>query len=127
MIRNSGRSFLRYEHRTEPLLPPRLFFRRVTRHTLLALAFLVLSLLLGVLGYRFMAGLSWVDAFLNTAMMLGGMGQISPLPDDAGKLFASLYALYAGIAFLTTFAVLIAPFAHRTLHRFHLDDVSRDS
>lgn len=119
------KSILRYEHRSEPMLPRSLFLRRVALHASLATVFLLLSLLVGVLGYRFFAGLTWLDAFLNAAMILGGMGQVSPLPGEGGKVFASLYALYAGVAFLATFAVLVAPFAHRLLHRLHLDQEGR--
>lgn len=111
-----------YEHRSEPLLPRHLFIRRIFIHAALVIAFVWLSIALGVLGFHLLGELSWMDAFLNAAMLLGGMGLVSELATAGGKIFASLYALYAGIAFLTVAAVLIAPFAHRFLHGLHLEE-----
>jgi hypothetical protein len=99
-----------------------LFIRRIFYHVVLALTVVSASLGIGVLGYRFFAGLSWIDALMNAAMILGGMGPVNELSTDSGKLFASFYALYAGVAFLTIAAVLTAPFAHRLLHSLHLED-----
>jgi len=82
--------------------------------------FLAASLGLGVLGYHWLRGLGWVDAVLNASMILTGMGPVSPMPTDAAKLFASAYAVFSGVAFLTTFSILIAPVLHRVLHRLHL-------
>jgi hypothetical protein len=93
---------------------------------LLALTVVAVSLAIGVLGYRFFAGLSWIDALMNAAMILGGMGPVNELSTDSGKLFASVYALYAGVAFLAIAAVMIAPFVHRLLHSLHLEDADRD-
>lgn len=70
-------------------------------------------------GYHFLEGLSWLDGFLNAAMLLGGMGPVAPLQTPAGKLFAGFYALYAGLLFITVAGLLAAPVAHRLLHRFH--------
>lgn len=82
---------------------------------------IAVSLLVGVLGYRHLAGLSWTDSLLNAAMILGGMGPVDPLPGDGAKLFASAYALYSGVALLTTVSLLLAPAVHRVLHRMHLE------
>jgi hypothetical protein len=120
-LRVSFCRILRYEHRSQPLLAA-LFVRRVLEHLGIAIAFIIVSLVLGVLGYHYLAGMSWIDSLLNASMILGGMGPVTPLTNNQGKLFASFYALYAGIAFLATSAVLLAPFAHRVLHRLHLDD-----
>ncbi len=79
------------------------------------------SLALGVLGYHLIAGLSWLDALLNASMILTGMGPVNEIATAAGKLFASFYALFSGVAFLTIVAVLLAPAVHRFLHRFHLE------
>ena len=79
------------------------------------------SLALGVLGYHLLGGLSWLDALVNASMILTGMGPVDGIPTVAGKLFASFYALFSGVAFLTIVAVLLAPAVHRFLHRFHLD------
>jgi hypothetical protein len=79
------------------------------------------SLAIGVLGYRLLEGLSWIDAFLNASMILGGMGEINELHTDAGKIFASIYALFSGGVFLAVASILIAPIAHRIMHRLHLE------
>ena len=115
------------EHRRQPLVPRAVYLRRLLRHGGIALSLIAGSLLLGVLGYRFIGGLAWVDAIENAAMILGGMGPTSPLTTDAAKLFAAFYALFSGIVFLVGVAVLLAPVVHRFLHRFHLgeDDNTR--
>jgi asparagine N-glycosylation enzyme membrane subunit Stt3 len=111
-----------YEHRKQPLLTRRQFLRRMGRHTVAALVVLVVSLGMGILGYRLTEHLAWLDALLNASMILGGMGPVDPMRTEAGKLFASLYALFSGVAFLAIAGILIAPIAHRILHRLHLDD-----
>lgn len=110
-----------YEHRSQPVLPPRQFARRALLHASLAFVLLGFSLGLGVLGYHFLVGLGWLDSLLNAAMLLGGMGPVDPILGVPGKLFASFYALFAGIVFLAVSGILVAPFAHRLLHRLHLD------
>ncbi len=110
-----------YEHRSQPLLSRRRFIRRLLLHGFAAGAVIVASLGAGILGYRFLEGLSWVDALLNASMILGGMGPVDPLHGAAAKVFASLYALFSGIVFLVTAAILMAPVVHRLLHRLHLD------
>ena len=121
------RRVLHYEHRSQPIIPRRLFVRRILYHAMLAFAVVSVSLVLGILGYRFLAGLSWIDALMNAAMILGGMGPVNELSTASGKLFASFYALYSGVAFLAIAAVLIAPFVHRLLHRLHLEDTEQES
>ena len=110
-----------YEHRKQPLLSRAKFLRRVGRHGLVALAVLVFGLGIGVLGYHWLAHLSWIDSLLNASMILGGMGPIDPLPNNAAKLFASCYALFSGLAFVGIVSVLLAPFVHRLLHRVHAE------
>jgi flagellar biosynthesis protein FliR len=110
-----------YEHRSEPLLPKEKFIRRVTFHALVAACGIVVSLGIGVFGYHFLEGLSWLDALLNASMILGGMGPVDPIQSTAGKLFASFYSLFAGIGFLVIAGILVAPIAHRFLHRLHLE------
>ena len=80
---------------------------------------------IGVLGYHHFAGLPWIDSLLNASMILTGMGPIDPMRSDAAKLFASLYALFSGVVFLTAVALLLSPIFHRLLHHFHLDDESQ--
>ncbi len=110
-----------FEHRKEPLLPRAKYLGRVARHGLFAFAIIFVSLAIGITGYHFLEGLGWIDATVNAAMILGGMGPVNPLRTDAGKLFAAAYALFSGIVFLVAVAVLLAPAFHRFLHKFHLD------
>ena len=111
-----------YEHRSHPLLSRAKFVRRVGRHLLLALFLITFALGLGVLGYHLIGGLSWIDSLLNASMILGGMGPVDPLHSDAAKLFASFYALFSGLAFIGIASLMVAPFAHRLLHRFHVNE-----
>jgi hypothetical protein len=110
-----------YEHHDQPLLPRKAYYKRQANHLLIVLAIIGGSLLIGVTGYHFIEGLPWVDSLLNSSMILGGMGPVDVLHTVAGKIFASLYALYSGIVFLVVAGVLFAPAFHRILHRFHLD------
>jgi hypothetical protein len=113
-----------FEHHGEPLLHRRLFFWRQVNHFLVALGMILCSLLFGVLGYHGFEGLSWLDSLVNASMILGGMGPVNELHTVGGKLFASFYALYAGIVFLVVAGVLFAPGIHRFLHRFHMAEAS---
>jgi len=110
-----------YESRSEPLLPRREFFLRLSRHWAVAFGLLAVSLVVGMAGYHLFEKLHWVDAFLNTAMLLGGMGPVDPPKTAAGKIFAGLYALYAGLVVITVAAILVTPIFHRVLHHFHAD------
>ncbi len=110
-----------FEHRTQPILPRSAFFRRLIRHGVIALLIVLASLAVGMVGYHSFEGLTWIDAFVNAAMILGGMGPVSELRTSAGKLFAGFYALYSGIVFLVSAGLLFAPVIHRFLHRFHLE------
>ena len=110
-----------YETRADKLLPARVFARRVLRHAAAALALVTLSLAIGMAGYMYFEHLPWRDAFLNSAMLLGGMGPVDSPKSDGGKLFAGCYALYAGLVFLVCVGVTLAPIVHRLLHRFHWD------
>ncbi|PYJ62990.1 MAG: hypothetical protein DME20_02790 [Verrucomicrobia bacterium] len=111
-----------YERRQQRLLSRIEFSKRVGRHGLVALGVLVFGLGGGVLGYHYVAGLSWIDSLLNASMILGGMGPVDPLKTDCAKLFASFYALFSGLAFIGIVSVLLAPFVHRMLHRFHAEE-----
>lgn len=113
---------MRLEHPGQPLAPRGRFLRRFAAYALAAFLLIAVSLLIGTLGYRHLAGLAWVDALLNASMILGGMGPVDVLTNDSAKLFASAYALYSGVALLTTVSLLLAPLVHRVLHRMHLGD-----
>jgi hypothetical protein len=110
-----------FERRHDPLLPPHLFIRRMARWSAAAGIVLLGSLALGVCGYHFIVGLPWIDALLNASMIAGGMGPVDPVRTTAGKLFASFYALYSGLAIISAAGILFAPLFHRFLHRFHLE------
>jgi hypothetical protein len=108
-----------YEPKSHPPIPRHRFFRRVLRHAVAATALLLLSLAIGIAGYEYFEQLPWRDAFLNAAMLMGGMGPVDPPRTDGGKVFAGLYALYAGLVFLVASGLVFAPVVHRVLHRFH--------
>lgn len=116
-----------FEHHREPVIPRHRFLRRVARSVAIASTIIGGSLVLGILGYHFVAGLSWVDAIENAAMILSGMGPVDELHSNAAKLFAAAYALFSGIVFLSTAAVLFAPLVHRLLHRFHMMEEPRST
>jgi hypothetical protein len=115
-----------FEPRKKPLLSRSAFYLRVARSLALALVIVLVSLGIGMAGYHGFEKLSWLDAFLNAAMILSGMGPVSPLQTTGGKLFAGCYALFSGLALLTTLAVVFAPLFHRFLHKFHLDTEARE-
>lgn len=97
------------------------FYHRFLVALGLASSLIGFSLGLGILGYHFIAGLKWVDALLNAAMILTGMGPVDVLNSDAAKLFASAYALFSGVVFITATGILLTPIFHRVLHRFHIE------
>jgi hypothetical protein len=111
-----------YEHKSQPLLPRRLFLIRLLRHTLFAIGVLTISLAIGMVGYHFLEKMNFVDSMLNASMILGGMGPVGELKTAGGKIFASLYALFSGVIFLVVVGIIIAPLAHRLLHRLHLEE-----
>jgi hypothetical protein len=116
-----------FEHHSQPLLPRPAFLRRVGRFAAAALLLVAVSLTIGILGYHALEGLSWIDSLLNAAMILGGMGPVNPLRTDAGKIFASFYALFSGLIFLVSAGILIAPVFHRILHSFHIEAADDDA
>jgi hypothetical protein len=113
-----------YESRHQPPLTHARFVRRLVGHAVVVVGLIGLSLALGMWGYVAFEGLSAMDAFLNAAMLLGGMGPVHLPQTEAGKLFAGCYALYAGLAFIAAAALLVSPVLHRILHRFHWDESS---
>lgn len=111
-----------FERKNEKLVPLPRFARRMALSLLFTLVVLFVALSIGVLGYHGFVGLSWVDAILNASMILTGMGPVAPMTTRGAKLFASGYALFSGIIFLSSVGVFLAPLFHRILHRFHLDN-----
>ena len=116
---------MRFEHRHEPLLARRAFVRRQLRFGVFALFVVAGSLGIGILGYHFAEGMSWLDALLNASMILFGMGPVAAPQRIAGKWFASFYAMFSGVAFVTIVGVIFAPLFHRFLHRFHIETDAR--
>ncbi len=114
-----------FEHRSEPLLPRRAFVFRVFKFALLSVGLVLASLALGILGYVGFAHLTLVDAFLNAAMIMGGMGPIAELHTTAAKVFAGFYALYCGMVLLVAVGIMLAPALHRMLHALHLQNTKR--
>ncbi len=112
----------RFERLKDPLLSRQQFVRRQFRYVGVAVIFIGGSLFAGVCGYHFTEGLSWLDSFLNAAMILGGMGPVVTLQTTAGKIFAGCYALYSGLAVLAAVGIMATPGIHRFLHRFHLEE-----
>jgi hypothetical protein len=116
-----------FEHRSSPLLPRQAFYRRVAICFLLSQVLVAVALGIGMAGYHFIENLGWVDAFENAAMILSGMGPVATLQTDAGKIFAGCYALFSGLMFITVTGIVLAPVAHRALHKFHLESGRKNS
>ena len=110
-----------FEHHSEPLATPAEFAQRILRYSLVTAGIILFSLGIGILGYHYLESLSWIDSLLNASMILGGMGPVNALQTDAGKIFASFYALYSGIILLASVGILVTPIFHRFMHRFHLE------
>ena len=111
-----------FERKHQKLIPVPVFLRRMTVYAALAVLLVLGALLIGVIGYHFLAGMTWVDSLLNASMILGGMGEIDPLSNTPAKIFASLYALFSGLVFIVIMGIFLAPIMHRVLHSFHIED-----
>ena len=120
--KNNG-LFSEYEHKSEPVAPHKVFIKRVYKNSILASIILTLCLLIGVVGYKFLGPMAWIDALHNASMILSGMGPVAEIKTVSGKVFSSFYAIFSGIAFITNFGVLIAPLAHRFFHMLHAEEV----
>ncbi len=107
-----------FEHRSKPLLPRRQFFARLAKSACIGLLVVAFALGIGMAGYRAFESMSWVDAFVNASMILSGMGPVSSLQTDGGKIFAGCYALFSGLAFITCLGIVFAPVIHRFLHKW---------
>lgn len=107
--------------KTKRLPHRRIYFRSIAKNAVVAVAFLTFSLLIGIIGYHYFFKITWVDSLYNASLILTGMGPVDDAPSDAAKVFASLYSIYSGVAFLTSVAVIFSPVIHRFLHKFRLD------
>lgn len=110
-----------FEHSKTRLASRRVFRLRLIKFSLVSVGIFLGSLLIGIFGYHFLAGLGWVDSFLNASMILGGMGPVDMLKSNQAKIFAGIYSLFSGVAFLSSMALFLTPILHRFLHKFHLD------
>jgi len=109
-----------FEHISEPLISRRAFFHRFAASTVVGLILIVISLMIGILGYHLLEKLSWADSFLNASMLLGGEGPLDHQRTPGGKIFEGFYALFSGIAVLSISGVIFAPVVHRFLHKMHV-------
>jgi hypothetical protein len=117
---------MRYERRHQPVASPRAFAGRLAFAMGLWLLLAVAGLAIGMAGYMIFEGMGAVDAFANAAMILSGMGPLSPLQSVAGKLFAGFYAILSGLILIVATGFVLAPIFHRVLHHFHIEDAGRD-
>jgi hypothetical protein len=111
------------ERRNKNILPPRAFAKRVFKYAVFSVCLLIISMGIGILGYHFIANLNWMDSFYNASMILTGMGPVNEMVSDAAKIFASLYALFSGVIFLSTVAIFFAPIAHRLMHLLRIEEI----
>ncbi|MGL6267035.1 MAG: hypothetical protein ACRC2O_03895 [Chitinophagaceae bacterium] len=111
-----------YEHKKQPLASSRTYYQRVLKNLFLASVILLFCMCAGILGYHFLAGAPWIDAFHNAAMILSGMGPVIQIENTAGKLFSSVYALFSGVIFIATIGFILAPAIHRLFHRLHIEE-----
>ena len=115
-----------FEHPAKALLPRKEYYRRIVHHATLGLTIIGVALGIGMTGYHVFEKLPWIDAFVNAAMILSGMGPVATLQTDGGKVFAGCYALFSGLALIAILGIIFAPVVHRSLHKFHLEDEGRD-
>jgi hypothetical protein len=119
---NAKNRFLSFEHKGKAIQPYPEFLVRLSLYFIIALLLILFSALIGSLGYHFIGNLSWIDAFYNACMILTGMGPVAEMQTGAAKIFSSFFALYSGIAFLSTIVIFLAPIIHRLMHIFHLGE-----
>jgi hypothetical protein len=119
---NSKFRAFRFERHHDQLASPSVFVKRIIGSLAIAFALIATALSVGIVGYHFIAGFNFVDSFLEASMILGGMGPVRELPNDTAKMFASIYALFSGVIFIALMGIILAPMAHRVLHKFHVDE-----
>jgi len=111
-----------YEHKHQPLASRRVFYKRIAWNILLAFIVLFVCLVIGILGYHYLAKANWLDSFHNASMILSGMGPVIEIETDTGKWFSSFYALFSGVVFITNIGLILAPAIHRILHSLHVEN-----
>lgn len=111
-----------FEHRRQRILPHRQWHQRILNSLGFASTIVFIALCIGIIGYHVIGKLPWIDAFLEAAMILGGMGAVAPMHSDSIKIFAGLYALFSGFVVLSITGVILAPWLHRMMHQFHVDE-----
>jgi hypothetical protein len=110
-----------FERKHEKVVPFPVFLKRMGMAVLISLGLVLPALLLGIAGYHWLDELSWIDSLVEASMILGGMGPVNPLRNEAAKIFASGYALFSGLVFIGVMGIILTPLAHRVLHKFHVD------
>lgn len=111
-----------FEGKHQKIAPAQVFIKRLFIFIGIAILLILFALFIGVAGYHWIAGFTWVDALLNASMILGGMGPVDSLTSAAAKIFASMYALFSGLVFIAVMGIVFSPIVHRMLHKFHIDD-----
>lgn len=122
MAKRKTISWRQFERRHDQLAPVSVYVQRIIGSLAIAFGLMAIALSIGIAGYHFVAGFNWVDSLLEASMILGGMGPVRELPSDTAKIFASIYALFSGVIFIALMGIILAPLAHRVLHKFHVDE-----
>src|SRR5262245_16996921 len=119
-IQKRSRDWWQYERRADKLAPRSIFIKRILGSLAVAVVLILVALLIGIIGYRFIAGFNWIDSLLEASLILGGMGPVKELHADAAKIFASIYALFSGLLVLALMGIMLTPVMHRIMHKFHV-------
>ncbi len=117
-----SKRFMSFEQKKKALQPYPEFILRLTKYFLFSFVLILVSILIGCIGYHNFGRLNWIDACYNSCMILTGMGPVAVMHTNAAKIFSSVYALYSGIAFLSTIVIFFAPIIHRLMHIFHVEE-----
>lgn len=119
--------FFSFERLGQPLATRRVFIRRMAWSVVVWLGIMLFGLGIGIAGYMHFEGMSLIDAYLNAAMILSGMGPVGELSTTAGKAFAGSYAIFSGLVIVLATGVVLAPIIHHVLHVFHVMDDGGDN
>jgi len=111
-----------FEHHKQKIASRRVFIRRIAYSIFISLLLMIFCLAIGTVGYYYWGDLSWINSFHNASMILSGMGLVDQIHSNSGKIFSSIYALFSGIIFITNLGIILAPAAHRLIHKFHLQE-----